>query len=156
MFRSPFTRPPRNSFFQRGTPAALSFRTTDHRPMQMEAHHRLDRPLHLRCCRSVQVAIWNADRYPGSVSLELFLLNTELPGSPPQSLGLAAVRSAPDAGKEPVTAVPETLEFRIPPDPSLQAFDEFQVVLRRDVIRPRPATSPAGALPRHWPDVRRR
>lgn len=132
MFRRPYSRPPQNSFFQRGSPAALSFRTTDRQPMQMEAHHKLERPIELRCCSLVRVAIWNADHNPGQVALELSLVNTELAGSPSQSLGVVPVRSAPDPHKEPVTAVPETLEFRIPADSKLPAFNEFQVVFQRD------------------------
>ena len=70
-------RPPPNSFFQRGSPAALAFSTTDHWPLEMEAHQKLEEPLDLSCCRAVRVDIWNADRYPGTVALELFAIDGE-------------------------------------------------------------------------------
>ncbi|HEY1339189.1 MAG TPA: hypothetical protein VGF59_16870, partial [Bryobacteraceae bacterium] len=37
-FRFPFRRPPIGSYTEHGTPAKLGFSTTDHRPLQMEAH----------------------------------------------------------------------------------------------------------------------
>lgn len=132
MFRWPFARPPRNSYFQRGNPAALSFSTTDHRPMQMEAHHKLQQTIDLSCCSRIQLAIRNADRFPGTISVDLFLLNAELPGARSQSLGRAAVASAPDTTKDPVTPVPEILDFAMPATPALEAFDEFKVVFIRD------------------------
>jgi len=132
MFRWPFARPPGNSYFQRGNPAALSFSTTDHRPMQMEAHHKLQQTIDLSCCSRIQLAIRNADRFPGTISVDLFLLNTELPGARSQSLGTAAVASVPDTTKDPVTPVPEILDFAMPATPVLEAFDEFKVVFIRD------------------------
>src|ERR1035437_1812291 len=48
MFRWPYARPPKTSFFQRGSPAVLSFSSTDHRPLQMEARHKLDQSIALR------------------------------------------------------------------------------------------------------------
>ncbi len=132
MFRWPFARPPRNSYFQRGTPAALSFSTTDHRPMQMEAHHKLQQTIDLSCCSKIQLAIRNADHFPGTISVDLFLLNTEMPDARSQALGRAVVASAPDTTKDPVTPVAEILDFAVPAAPTLEAFDEFKVVFIRD------------------------
>ena len=127
MFRRPSRRPPYGSFFRRGSPASLGFLTTDHAPLQMEAHHKLDQPIDLRCCGRIQIAIWNADRYPGTVSLELILIDTGQPARPLQSLGEAPVKSSP--GNLPVR---ETLEFSIPAVRVLRRFNEFQVVFHRD------------------------
>ena len=132
MFRWPFARPPQNSYFQRGNPAALSFSTTDHRPMQMEAHHKLEQTVDLRCCSRIQLEVRNADQYPGTVTVELVLLNSELPNSRAQSLGRALVASMPDTSKDPVTPVAETLDFAMPHAPAIEAFDEFKVVFLRD------------------------
>jgi hypothetical protein len=82
MFRWPFARPPQNSFFQRGTPSLLSFKSTDHRPLQMEARHKLDQPIALSCCRMINLDIRNADRFPNTIALELVLINNDLPGAP--------------------------------------------------------------------------
>jgi hypothetical protein len=42
------------------------------------------------------------------------------------------VVSVPDITKDPVTPVPETLDFAMPAAPTLEAFDEFKVVFIRD------------------------
>ncbi len=124
MFRRPFKRPPYGSFMERGSPAWRGFLTTDHAPLQMEAHHRLDEPIKVICCSKVQIAIWNGDRYPGTVWLELVLIDA---GRLSQSLGTAAVTSS--AGALPVR---ETLEFAIPGACAVERFNEFKVVFHRD------------------------
>lgn len=130
MFKPPFMRPPLRSFKRRGSPLALSFVTTDRRPMYMEAHHKLDEPIDLSCCSQIRVVLHNADRYPGSVSLELILLNSRSPGW--QSLGRVPVTAFPDARKTPLSPVWQTLDFAIPATPRLLEFDEFKVVFHRD------------------------
>lgn len=75
--------------------------------------------------------IQNTDRYPGTVSLELILRNTTLPGAPFQSLGTAVVASTRPwtlVGERP--AVCEVLSFNIPPDLKLRQFDEVSVVFQ--------------------------
>ena len=42
LYRWPYRRPPRHSTTRRGTPAALSFRTTDRVPLKMEAYQKLE------------------------------------------------------------------------------------------------------------------
>ena len=131
MFRWPYARPPKTSFFQRGSPAALSFMSTDHQPLLMEARHKLDQAVALSCCSAIRLEIRNADRYPGTIALELVLIDRERPGEPSMSLGRYDVTSRPDIGRDPVIPVPETLEFPIPSNATLDAFDEFRVVFRR-------------------------
>jgi len=130
MFRAPYKRPPYGSFFRRGSPTSLAFSTTDHAPLEMEAHHRLDQPIDLRCCHKIQVVIWNADHYPGTVALELILIDTGQRGRPSQSLGISPVTSSP--GSLPVR---ETLEFSIPAAPELRRFDDFEILFHRDQSR---------------------
>ena len=127
MYRWPYARPPHNSFLRRGNPAALSFRTTDHQPLQMEAHHKLDQAIDMRCCSRIQVEIRNSDRQPDPISLELVLINTEALPVLKQSLGTAA--AMPAAGE---TAVFETLQFDVPEKSALEEFNEFQVIFIRD------------------------
>jgi hypothetical protein len=133
-YRQRYTHPPPNSFYRHGTPTSLSFSTTDHWPLEMEARQKFDQPIDLACCRSVQVQIWNADRHPGTVSLDFFALDSD--GSFPRSqyFGSARVKSIPDVKDEQVVAVPEILEFSIPPDP-LDHCMAFRVVFRRDRSR---------------------
>ena len=131
MFRWPYARPPKTSFFQRGSPAVLSFSSTDHRPLQMEARHKLDQSIALSCCSAIRLEIRNADRYPNTISLELVLIANDRPGAPSLSLGHDNVASQPDVSRDPVTPVPEILEFPIPSTATLDSFDEFKVVFQR-------------------------
>jgi hypothetical protein len=131
MYRLPYSRPPRDSFFRRGSPVALSFSTTDHFPLQMEARHRLEQSIDIHCCREIRVEIRNGDRYSSGVSLELILSNRQ--SGRPQSLGTAPVVSVPDRKADPPEPVYETLSFAMPAAPSIQRFDLFRVVFRRSM-----------------------
>ena len=131
MFRWPYARPPKTSFFQRGSPAVLSFSSTDHRPLQMEARHKLDQSIALSCCSAIRLEIRNADSYPNTISLELVLMAGDWPGAPSLNLGHYNVTSQPDFRRDPVTPVPETLEFPVPSTAKLESFDEFKVVFQR-------------------------
>ena len=132
MFRWPFAHPPDNSFFQRGNPADLSFSTTDRQPLQMEAHHKLEQPIAVDCCRSIQIEVRNADRYPGTIALDLFLVDGQGARQFQMWVGRAPVNSQPQIAGDTVTTVPETLDFPLPPNPPIQAFDEFKIVFSRD------------------------
>jgi hypothetical protein len=133
MYRSMYRRPPPNSYFQKGTPAALFFHTSDRWPLNMEAHQKLDQPLDLRCCRKVQVQVWNADIFPGTVSLELLTLDSA--GVRTLGLGIIPVQSVPDLRQQHVQAVMETLEFAVPRDPEPPLCNELEVVFRRAAAR---------------------
>jgi hypothetical protein len=135
MFRWPYARPPKTSFFQRGSPAALSFSSTDHMALQMEARHKLDQPIALSCCSAIRLEVRNADRYPNTISLELVLINNEQPGAPSLNLGHYNVTSRPDVSRDPVTPIAETLEFPIPSTAALESFNEFRVVFQRSYRR---------------------
>jgi hypothetical protein len=121
-------RPPPNSYFQRGSPADLTFRTVDYWPLQMEAHQKLIQPIDLACCAMVQVEIRNADPAAAAIVLELLAIGN---GGAEQSLGMAPVNSRPDLTKDPVTPVPETLDFAVPARLPIGMVQEFKVVFRR-------------------------
>ena len=127
MFRWPAERPPRRSAIRRGNAAELSFHTTDGRPLEMEAIQRLDRPVDIRCCREIQIAVHNDDQYPGTVSLELVLIDTSVAINVTQKLGTVAV-GAPTTGEQ-------VLRFWIPRVTALRRFDEITVLFRRARVR---------------------
>ena len=60
----------------------------------MEAHQNFGTSINPSFCREIQIVIRNADCYPGTVSLELILIDTTLREKPSQSLGSSAVVSA--------------------------------------------------------------
>jgi hypothetical protein len=125
LFRWPYRKPPAKSYLQRGTPVKLSFSTVDKWPLQMEAHQKLDPPVDLSCCGTIRLHIWNADRYPGTLSLELSALES----GASRSLGIVQVQSTPLKEGDSVLPAPETLEYPIPPGSGM--CSEFSVVFRR-------------------------
>lgn len=135
-FKSPDTQPPSGSRQAHTTPDIVEIRSTDHRPLLIEAHDHLDNLIDLNCCSRVQVAIRNADRYPETVSLELVLVNTSVPHNPSVSLGRMMVNSTRrwKLYEKPAT-VDETLSFPIPARRSLRAFDEVKIVFLLDRAR---------------------
>jgi hypothetical protein len=127
MYRWPADRPPRRSIVRRGNAAELSFHTTDGWPLKMEAHQKLDPPVSVHCCSQIQLTIQNTDQYPGTVELELILIDTTVPINLVQSLGTLPAGS-PSPGEQ-------TLTFPIPPVTALQKFDEIKVVFHRAQLR---------------------
>jgi hypothetical protein len=121
MFRPPDTQPPRKSYSRWGSPETLSFLTTDHATMAMQAHQKLQHAIDLSCCGEIQIAISNADRYPGTVALELILIDNGLS----QSLGAAPVPTRPEA----------VLSFPIPAGSAVREFNQLEVVFHRDRVR---------------------
>jgi len=124
LFRFPQLRPPPTSILQRGSPATLAFSTVDHWPLNMEAIQKLDEPVDLSCCSAVRVEIWNADKYPGTVTLELYAND--------KPLGAAPVRFTPDLQRDPMVAVAESLDF---PVKSAGMCTEFKVTFERMRVR---------------------
>lgn len=125
LYQWPMLRPPETSILQRGTPAEFAYRTTNRGRLNMDAIRRFDEPVDFACCSRLRVEIWNADRYPDTVSLEV-----ELDGT---SLGAEPVTSKPDLSKEPITAVPEALTYTIPP--GIAPVTELKVVFGRARVR---------------------
>jgi len=137
MFKAPHVAPPRGSYFRRASPLGLSFSTTDQEPLSMKALQKLAHPLDLACCREIQLTISNQDRYPGTIALELLLIDTHAPGQPVQSLGTRAVLSRPSLTPMELSPIPvtEVLDFPVPPNSRIRQFDELQVLFHRDPFR---------------------
>ncbi len=135
-FKAPDSQAPAKSREAHGSPEMFNIRSTDRRPLSMEARQNLGTFINLNCCGRIQIAIRNTDRYPESVSLELVLINTSLPGKPSQSLGRAIVNSTRPwklyDDRPPTT---ETLNFLIPSKTAIQRFDEVMIVFRLDADR---------------------
>jgi len=135
-YRAPDRRPPPGSHVFRGSPAETTYRSTDYTPLLMEARQNFGNFIALSCCRSIQLAVTSADRYPATVTVELILIHSTLPGKPILSLGRVPVKSTPrwqpvDTGG----SRPELLTFPIPATAILPEFDE--VVIRFHLQRPR-------------------
>jgi hypothetical protein len=107
----------------RGKPSELTFRSHDRRPMQMEGHQSLGTPFQVGCCRSIQLSITNRNRVPGTVAIELILVDTFEGGKPFQSLGILPVQSGYGAA--------EVLEYPVPASSAIRQFDEFTIRFHR-------------------------
>jgi hypothetical protein len=123
-FKLPDTEPPPNSYVTHGTPTEMTFFAPDSRPLMMEAHQNLGKLIDLTCCREIRIEIQNADRYPGTVSVELVLKNTREGQEGSVSLGSAPVTSAPG---DPESAMKETLTFPVPARTPIRQFDELMI-----------------------------
>ena len=132
-FKKPDVRPPRSSREAHGSPEALDIVSTDQRHLSMEAHQNFATLIDVESCSRIQIAIRNADPYRGTVSLELILINTTLPGKPSQSLGEAMVQSARPRQVYGERAVArEVLNFDVPSTSSLRRFDEVMIVFKME------------------------
>jgi hypothetical protein len=135
-FKSPDLQPPHGSRQAHASPDKVEIRSTDHRPLSIEAHDHLANLIDLDCCSRIQVAIRNADQHPETVSLELVLVNTALQSQPQLSLGQKTVSSTPRLNLyNNRVPVDETLSFAIPARKSLHSFDEVKIVFRLDQAR---------------------
>ncbi len=121
MYRPPASQPPKTSYSRWGSPVTLSFLTTDHTAMVMEARQKLPHTMDLSCCGAIDVAISNSDRYPRTIALELILLD----GAASQSLGTLGV-SALQAS---------ILHFTVPQNSAIRQFNELEMVFHRDRVR---------------------
>jgi hypothetical protein len=136
MFRAPNAQPPRRSYFRHATPLALSFTSLNHVVLRMEAHQRLEHAIDLSCCGTIQIAISNADRYPGSVMLELVLADVTTETSRSLVLGTAEVASWPHSGGfAAIEPVPEVLNFTVPSHSSLSRFNDIAVLFHFSQVR---------------------
>ena len=131
MYRPPYRRPPPTSHVQKGNPVALSFRTTDRSPLEMEARQKLARAISLACCSEIRIAISSLDRFPATVALELILIDSKAAGWPSLSLGNVPVTARPS----PTMPASAILPFRIPRPTPLREFDQFRVIFHRDRLR---------------------
>ena len=118
---------PRKPDIVHGDPARMSFRTTDHTALTMEACQTFGTPIDVACCRAIGLAIASGEPDSGTVALELILQNTTLPGQPSQSLGIVDPRKPPPAD--------QTITFPMPQTPPFSQFD--QAIVRFHLERPR-------------------
>ena len=137
-FRSPYMEPGLHAHLARAQPTEVNIRSTDFRPMRMEAHQNLSQPVTLDCCSAINVAVTNADNRPGAITVALRLADSHSPGSIPlyiPSLPIASSQSLTATTNRP--PVRETLRFTIPRSTTLHRFDQITVVLTAAPARAR-------------------
>ncbi|MEP7367702.1 MAG: hypothetical protein ABI972_30955 [Acidobacteriota bacterium] len=133
-FRKPYTRPPKGSPVMRGTPEKLRFLTWDGQPIRMEARQNLSTFVELSGCSSIQVVVRNADRYYGTVSIRLILVDSVKLME--WDLGEQSVTSKPRPGLGGAEqSLEETLAYGLGGAGALSRFDEFRVIYRMENMR---------------------
>ena len=118
-FNWPMRRPPATSMVAHGTPTEFKFTAAGRIPLIMQGRQTFGTPIDPRCCSRIDLAISNTDPMPGTVGIELILVNSAMPKRPSQALDEAMVMSALPR---------ETLKFEIPANPAVAVFDEVVVV----------------------------
>jgi hypothetical protein len=134
--KAPDRRPPPDVYTVHGDAASMTFRSTDGAPLSMEAHQNLGKLIDLKCCDRIEVTVDNADHYFGTVSLELILVNTTLPGNPCQPLGRRLVTSMPrSTAVDGKPFIAERLSFDLPATPAIRQFDELTIRFHLESLR---------------------
>lgn len=130
-FKQPDAGPKADAPVVRGDPRKKSIRSTDLRPLSMEAHQRLVLPVRMDCCRLLRLAIENADNEPGAISVEILLRDRASKEGITRSLGTAVIASSVDQHVSSTRPpVDEVLSFRFPQRASGEEFDEITVVIK--------------------------
>jgi hypothetical protein len=114
----------------------MTFHTTDMTSIEMEAHQNLGKPLDLACCRAVELALRNNDKYPRSITVHLWLRDTTRPDAPRVDLGQQPLQSRPvRAPYGEWVPVDETVRFEVPREERGGRFDQFDVLFERSAFR---------------------
>lgn len=127
VYKWPQHRLPRNAIVMHGDPDEKRFRSTDGNQLSMEAHQNLGTFIETSCCSAIELAIRNADRYPGSVLVDLQLADSHSPAKQPVSLGPLPVLSTQPWHPGDEQKMAEMLSFPMPLSPPIPRFDEFTV-----------------------------
>ncbi|HWC17945.1 MAG TPA: hypothetical protein VG498_13075 [Terriglobales bacterium] len=141
-FQSPFSRPPMDSVNAEGDPASVGVRSSNYRPLLMEAVQNLYQPLETARVGEVQLAMFDVDPLPGTVSVELVLSDTSVWGHPAQSLGVQRV-GAPTLVERTSNSHSENLNFAVPKHSRCREFNQMRLIFTLDPSRSRLGASVA-------------
>jgi hypothetical protein len=135
-FQYPFVRPPFDSVKAEGDPANVGVRSSNYKPLMMEAVQTLDDPIDTAGLGKIQLSMLDADPYPGTVSVELVLVDTTSWDHPLQSLGIQHLNTIPVA-ENASSSHSETLTFAVAQDSQSKQFNQIRLIFRLDPSRNR-------------------
>jgi hypothetical protein len=133
-FQYPFVRPPLDSITAEGDPAGIGVRSSNYKPLLMEAVQTLDEAIEAADLGKVQLSMLDADPYPGTISVEFVLVDTRTWNQPALSLGIRPLNATPsieNAG----SSHSETLAFQVPQEPPSKPFNQIRLIFRLDPSR---------------------
>lgn len=135
-FQAPETEPGPHAHLAHGDPLKVSIRTVNLRPITMQAHQNLAKPIRLSTVREIDVTTLNQDNERGMLSIGLLLTDSGLPQRQALNLGIKPLPSSePEHFQVKTTPVEETLRFAVPPQARSRRFDGITVLIVPDITR---------------------
>ena len=130
-FESPAEEPGPNAHTAHGNPMDVSIHTLNTRPLMMQAHQKLAKPIRLSTVRAIDVTMLNRDNDPGILSIGVILTDsTASTYKAGLDLGLQPLTSTqPDHFTVKAAPVSEKLHFAIPAQSRQNHFDGITVMI---------------------------
>jgi len=134
-FYWPMSRPGTRAYVRRGDPTSFEYVSTDDSPMTMQARQALSTPLDTRCCSAIDVVLESNEARPGTVFLELILLQSGRERPVSQSLGALPLTTSSQAQDDPSRPAQPPFRFPIPEDSLVRTVNELAVSFHLDSSR---------------------
>lgn len=135
-FQAPQTEPGPHAHTAHGDPLKVDIHTVNYRPLMMQAHQSLAKPIRLSTVREIDVALLNSDNRRGLLSIGLLLTDSDLPQGRALNLGIKPLPSSePEHFQVKIAPVEETLRFAIPAQARARRFDGITVQILPDATR---------------------
>jgi hypothetical protein len=130
-FEAPAEEPGPNAHTAHGNPLDVSIHTLNTRPLMMQAHQKLAKPIRLSTVRTIDVTMLNRDNDPGILSIGVVLTDSASDTKTGLDLGLQPLASTqPDHFTMKTAPVSEKLHFVIPAQSRQHRFDGITVMIR--------------------------
>jgi hypothetical protein len=128
LLRRPQIEPSASAVTLHGDTSITTYRSTDRSPMTMTARQDLGNSFSLSCCSGIRVVVWNGERNPDTITVELRVRDT-IGDAPAVTLGQGPLLANREwkLAADPVP-VQETLRFPIPSGAARNRFDQLVVV----------------------------
>lgn len=134
-FQFPFLGPPMDSVTAEGDPATIGVRSSNYKPLLMEAIQDLDEPIDTASLENIQLATLDSDPYPETISVELVLVDTKLENHL-QSLGVQRLNAIPVV-ENANGSHSDRLRYSMPSGPRCKHFNQIRLIFRLDPSRSR-------------------
>lgn len=135
-FEAPADEPGPNAHLAHGNPLDVSIRTVNARPLMMQAHQKIAKPIRLSTVRELDVTLLNRDNDPGLLSIGIVLTDSARIDKTGLNLALQPLTSTqPDHFTMKTVPVSEKLLFAIPPQSRQRRFDGITVLILPDASR---------------------
>lgn len=135
-FQAPETEPGPLAHVTHGDPLKVNIHTVNTRPLIMQAHQSLAKPIRLSTVREIDITTLNHDNERGILSIGLVLTDSGLQQKQALNLGIKPLPSTePEHFQFKTIPTEETLRFAIPVQARLRRFDGITVLIVPDVTR---------------------